>query len=144
MEEDGRCWSEQIGVKGLKIWPHNEGEDTDGKPQWVEIEIFLFYPVHFSVRAIFSLQTQECKHVPCAIWAMNKRIWALRKGAGMGEACVLCLHPHSNLSNKQHSSYTPNVQRTNQVPVSQNSIFLPPANSFPYGIDWNKVFDECG
>lgn len=48
MEEDGRCWSEQIGVRGLKIWAHNEGEDTDGKPQWIEIEIFLFYPVHFS------------------------------------------------------------------------------------------------
>lgn len=67
MEEDGRCWSEQIGVRGLKIWAHNEGEDTDGKPQWVEIEIFLFYPVHFSVRAIFSLQTRGCKHVLCAI-----------------------------------------------------------------------------
>lgn len=67
MEEDGRCWSEQIGVRGLKIWEHNEGEDTDGKPQWIEIEIFLFYPVHFSVRAFFSLQTQECKHVLCAI-----------------------------------------------------------------------------
>lgn len=42
---------------------------------------------------------------------MRKKIWALRKGAGMWEACVLCLHPHSDLSNKQHSSTTPSAQR---------------------------------
>lgn len=34
-----------------------------------------------------------------------------KKGAGMWEACALCPHPHSNLSNKQHSSSTPNLQQ---------------------------------
>lgn len=40
--------------------------------------------------------------------------------------------------------FHPQRAATNQVPVSQNSIFLPLAKSFPYGIGWNKVFDECG
>lgn len=46
------------------------------------------------------------------------------KGAGMWEACVLCLHPHSNLSNEQRFLFLPQAAATNHVLVSQEPGFL--------------------
>lgn len=54
-----------------------------------------------------------------------------------GEACVLCLHPHSDLSNERHSSSTPIMIQ----PIScqyYKTQFLP--SSHPTGTVWNKVF----
>lgn len=79
-------------------------------------------------------------HMFCKICVLNQETWALRGVGGlacMGEACVLCLHPHSDLSNERHSSSTPVTSQ----PIRRQyykTRFLPSAR--PTGAVWNKVF----
>lgn len=44
------------------------------------------------------------------------------KGAGMWEACVLCLHPHSKLSNEQRFSSSPKLQRPIMYWCHKNTV----------------------
>lgn len=68
------------------------------------------YHKTFQCVPFLACRQEEHAHVLCAIWAMRENMGS-KKGAGMWEAYVLCLHSHSNLSNKQRSSSTPNLQQ---------------------------------
>lgn len=110
------------------------------------ITLFILYCIDFPpfmlipMPLCFSNIILACRHgnmhKRCIRFSNKKK----RGGIGVREACVLCLHPHSDLSNKA-ALLPPPPTFSNQISVSQDSVscLLPaPSQRFSSRLCYNK------